>query len=487
MRIQANKAALKAVFINRFGDFGLFIAIMLIFMVFKTLDFGTIFILTPYFFLDNFYFWNYNINIIDFICFFLFVGVVGKSAQIGLHVWLPDAMEAPTPVSALLHAATMVTAGVFLIIRCSPLFEFSKNILFLCTIFGGLTAFLSATIGLVQFDFKKIIAYSTCSQLGYMVFVCGLSGYSIGLFHIINHAFFKALLFLSAGVVIHALGGEQDIRKFGNLNVLLPYVYSLIIIGSLSLAGFPFLSGFFSKDLILELACSRWEITSLFIYWLGTITAGLTAFYSGRLLYFVFITNVNGNKRRFENLHHVDIIMGNCLLFLSIFSIISGFFFKDIFIGLGSHFFNNAIFFLPENFYVIDAEFLIFYYKILPTIFSILGLFLSFFLFVFFENTIIKLNDFFVFRKIYSFLIQKWYFDVIYNQIIAKRILILMFKVFLKVIDKGFLELIMPNFMSNIFFKIALSYKIQQKGLIFQYFCQIIFFFNIFWIIFVNI
>jgi NADH-ubiquinone oxidoreductase chain 5 len=166
-------------------------------------------------------------------------------------------MEAPTPVSALLHAATMVTAGVFLIIRCSPLFEFSKNILFLCTIFGGSTAFLSASIGLVQFDLKKIIAYSTCSQLGYMVFICGLSGYSISLFHIINHAFFKALLFLSAGVIIHALGGEQDIRKFGGLNILLPYVYSLIIIGSLSLTGFPFLSGFFSKDLILELACSR--------------------------------------------------------------------------------------------------------------------------------------------------------------------------------------------------------------------------------------
>ena len=200
------------------------------------------------------------------MCFFIFLGAIGKSAQIGLHTWLPDAMEGPTPVSALIHAATMVTAGVFVLIRMSPILEYSTNILFLVSLFGGLTAFFAGTVGLVQYDIKKVIAYSTCSQLGYMFFSCGLSNYSVGLFHLFNHGFFKALLFLGAGSVIHAVLDEQDMRRMGGLVKILPLTYTAILIGSLALLGFPFLTGFYSKDVILEVVYSKFSISSYFIY-----------------------------------------------------------------------------------------------------------------------------------------------------------------------------------------------------------------------------
>lgn len=300
-RVQANKAALKAIIMNRVGDFGLTFAILLIFFYFKSVDFGVVFLLAPilsdFFFTINFNLFfltlNCNIHVMSFICFFLFVGAVGKSAQVGLHTWLPDAMEGPTPVSALIHAATMVTAGVFLIIRCSPLFEYAPGILTIMVFIGAITSFFAATVGVVQNDIKKIIAYSTCSQLGYMVFVCGFSGYSVSFFHLVNHAFFKALLFLSAGAVIHSLSNEQDIRRMGGLAKILPLTYSLFLVGSLALVGFPFLSGFYSKDFILEVAYSQYTLSGHFVFWLGTITASLTSFYSFRLIYFVFFNNTN--------------------------------------------------------------------------------------------------------------------------------------------------------------------------------------------------
>lgn len=247
---------------------------LLIFFYFKSVDFATVFLLVPllkeFFFTCHydlvFFTLHYHIHILSFICFFLFLGAVGKSAQIGLHTWLPDAMEGPTPVSALIHAATMVTAGVFLIIRCSPIFEYSPAVLTLMVFVGAITSFFAATVGIVQNDIKKIIAYSTCSQLGYMVFACGFSGYSAALFHLVNHAFFKALLFLSAGAIIHSLSNEQDIRKMGGLAKIMPFTYSMFLIGSLSLIGFPFLSGFYSKDLILEIAYSKYTLNSHFVY-----------------------------------------------------------------------------------------------------------------------------------------------------------------------------------------------------------------------------
>jgi proton-translocating NADH-quinone oxidoreductase chain L len=287
-RVQANKSALKALILNRIGDFGFLCGLVLIFYFFRSVDFTIVFTLAPFFSDIYFIFLGFEFSFLDTVCFFLFLGSMGKSAQIGLHTWLPDAMEGPTPVSALIHAATLVTAGVFLIIRCSPLFELAPCTLFFILLIGGLTAFFAATVAITQDDIKKVIAYSTCSQLGYMVFICGLSSYNIAIFHLINHAFFKALLFLGAGSVIHAMSGEQDMRKYGQLVKLTPYTYNMLFVGCLALVGFPFLSGFYSKDLILEMAFSNYSINGIFIHWLGSVSAGLTAFYSFRVLYYTF-------------------------------------------------------------------------------------------------------------------------------------------------------------------------------------------------------
>jgi proton-translocating NADH-quinone oxidoreductase chain L len=259
-RLLANKAALKAMIMNRIADVFFIFGIILIFLTFKTTDFLIVSNLV-YLIKDSTYMiFGCTVYKVSLISFFLFIGGVGKSAQLGLHTWLPDAMEGPTPVSSLLHAATMVTAGVFLLIRSSFFFEFSNSILILVALIGGFTAFFSAIIGVFQFDVKKIIAYSTCSQLGYMFFSCGLSNYQIAIFHLVNHAFFKALLFLSAGAIIHAVFDEQDMRRLGGLVKLLPFTYFAVFVGSLAIMGFPFLTGFYSKDLILELAYSRYMV-----------------------------------------------------------------------------------------------------------------------------------------------------------------------------------------------------------------------------------
>ncbi|CAL6448416.1 unnamed protein product [Bathycoccus prasinos] len=259
-RLQANKSAIKAMLVNRVGDFGLALGIIATFSLFKSVDFATVFACSAHFAETSFIFFHLEWHALSLICALLFVGAVGKSAQLGLHTWLPDAMEGPTPVSALIHAATMVTAGVFMIARCSPLFEQAPQTLILVTVTGALTAFFAATTGVVQNDLKRVIAYSTCSQLGYMVFACGISQYAVGVFHLMNHAFFKALLFLSAGAVIHALADEQDMRKMGGTIKVLPFTYSMMFIGSLALIGFPFLTGFYSKDVILEVAYAKYTV-----------------------------------------------------------------------------------------------------------------------------------------------------------------------------------------------------------------------------------
>ena len=245
-------------------------------------------------FSDQLNIFGYSFNALSAVCFLLFIGAMAKSAQIPLHFWLPDSMEGPTPISALIHAATMVTAGVFLIARSSPIYEYTPIMLNYITILGALTAFFAGTIGLVQNDLKRVIAYSTCSQLGYMVFACGLSNYSVGVFHLVNHAFFKALLFLGAGSIIHAVSDEQDMRKMGGLKNLVPFTYSMMVIGSLALIGFPFLTGFYSKDVILEVAYGKYSVSGHFSYILGSIGAFCTAFYSTRLVYLTFLSKPNG-------------------------------------------------------------------------------------------------------------------------------------------------------------------------------------------------
>jgi NADH-ubiquinone oxidoreductase chain 5 len=267
-------------------------------------------------------------------------------------------MEGPTPVSALIHAATMVTAGIFLIIRCSPLFEYAPNTLLAVTIIGSLTAFFSSTIGLVQNDLKKVIAYSTASQLGYMIFSCGLSAYHISFFHLINHAFFKALLFLGSGVIIHGLNNEQDMRKMGGLIKLFPFTYSCILIGSLALGGFPFLSGFYSKDIILELAYIKFKTQGLFAFTLGSISAFITAFYSTRLIYLTFGGKSHIYRYNSLIIHEGESMITLPLVFLVTGSIFTGFFLKDVFVGFGSVFFSNAIFILAVNSAHYDVEFI---------------------------------------------------------------------------------------------------------------------------------
>jgi NADH:ubiquinone oxidoreductase subunit 5 (subunit L)/multisubunit Na+/H+ antiporter MnhA subunit len=318
-------------------------------------------------------------------------------------------MEGPTPVSALIHAATMVTAGVFLVIRCSPLFEYSTDVLILITVVGSLTAFFASTVGVVQNDIKRVIAYSTCSQLGYMIFACGISGYSVSFFHLINHAFFKALLFLASGIVIHALKNEQDMRKMGGLSKLLPYSYMMMLVGSLALGGFPFLSGFYSKDLILELSYSKYEIHSIFAYVLGSFSAFFTAFYSGRLLFLTFFNSTNIFLANVLHLHEGNKRLGLSLIILVIGSLFHGYFLRDMFTGFGTIFFDNAILILHTNSIQSDIEFIPLYIKLLPTVCSLTGFFLAFLIYILYDkrNSKIYPTTRGIFRKIYIFLSTK--------------------------------------------------------------------------------
>ena len=328
-RLPANQAALKALITNRVGDFGLSLAILLSFLVFGSVDYHTLFSIAPLFETLNLTIFTFNLSFLSFFGFFLFLGAVGKSAQLGLHVWLPDAMEGPTPVSALIHAATMVTAGVFLIIRFSPLLEFSSFTLSLLIIIGSLTAFFASFTGIFQSDLKKIIAYSTCSQLGYMMFSCGLSHYNLSLFHLANHAFFKALLFLAAGSIIHAISDEQDLRRMGAFLPNLPLTYSAFFVGSLALAGFPFLTGFYSKDLILEI-CQVYRNNNVFFVGslacvFGNLAVFFTSFYSFRLLFFTFINKTNTPRIIYNSISESSFFIFLPLILLSISSIFIGY------------------------------------------------------------------------------------------------------------------------------------------------------------------
>ena len=406
-RIQANKAAIKAMILNRIGDFGLVIGILIVFVEYKAVDYDTVFAITPILTGRVYNFLSFDFDLISIICFFLFIGAVGKSAQLGLHTWLPDAMEGPTPVSALIHAATMVTAGVFLIARTSPLFEYTSSMLSVVTVVGACTAFFAATVGLLQNDLKRVIAYSTCSQLGYMVFACGLSNYSVGVFHLINHAFFKALLFLGAGSIIHAVADEQDMRKMGGLKKLVPFTYSMMVIGSLALIGFPFLTGFYSKDVILEVAYGKYTSEGHFSYILGSFGAFLTAFYSTRLIYLTFLSTPNGYKTVICSAYDSSYQISISLFLLVIPSVLIGFYVKDMIIGFGSDFWGNAIFTRVENMNRVDSEFITHIYKVLPVILSLLGVLSSFLLYFLGNKLLVQLKMSASGKKIYSFFNKK--------------------------------------------------------------------------------
>nr|YP_009684875.1 NADH dehydrogenase subunit 5 [Gloiopeltis furcata]BBK20788.1 NADH dehydrogenase subunit 5 [Gloiopeltis furcata] len=448
-RLSANQSAIKALVVNRVGDLGLSLGILVIFSIFNSLDYAIIFSSTPLVESHVFSFFGMKIHAITLAAFFIFVGAVGKSAQLGLHTWLPDAMEGPTPVSALIHAATMVTAGVFLILRFSPLIEFSPNILFILVLFGSLTAFFAAMTGTFQNDLKKVIAYSTCSQLGYMVFSCGMSCYDVSLFHLVNHAFFKALLFLCAGSVIHAVSNEQDMRRMGSLKAVLPLTYSLMLIGSFALAGFPFLAGFYSKDIILEmtqaLTYSNLNTTYVsFACWLGGVSVIFTSFYSFRLIYLTFLNSSNLSRISFSSVHESSFLMSFPLVILGIGSIFVGYSLSDLFIGPGSDFWQTSIFTLPSHSLLIEAEWLPKHIKWLPFLLSVVGILLASAVNLI-PSTSSLANAYPTLTSFFAFLInKKWYWDVFYNRFVVLPVLRFGYVVSFKLLDRGFIELSGP-------------------------------------------
>ncbi len=416
----ANAASIKAFVVNRVGDFGLALGIFAIFYLFGTLDYAEVFQKSADLaagksdLSSSINFLGYEIGSLNLICFLLFIGAMGKSAQIFLHTWLPDAMEGPTPVSALIHAATMVTAGVFLVVRCSPMYDLTPDILSFITFIGATTAIFAASIGLVQNDIKRIIAYSTCSQLGYMFFAVGVGAYGAAMFHLFTHAFFKALLFLGAGSVIHAVNDEQDIRKMGGLSNYVPFTHMLMIVGTISLMGFPFTAGYYSKDAIIESAYLASSGFSSYAFIIGLLGVVMTSFYSWRLIFLTFNGPIRVNEKDIPNIHESPNVMLIPLIALAIGALFSGFFFKDFFIGSSAEsFWGHSIALHHHDHHHIP--FLIYY---APMILGFLGLLLAWYMYLknkTLANNIAKLNE-----PLYQFLLNKWYFDELYDFIFVR-------------------------------------------------------------------
>jgi len=409
----ANNASMKAFIVNRVGDLGLLIAMFLIFKTFGTLTFSEVFTQAAEQSKNTIKIFGGEFNLITTICVFLFIGAMGKSAQIILHTWLPDAMEGPTPVSALIHAATMVTAGVFLVARCSPLFEYSQYALNLVAFVGATTAIFAATVAIVQTDIKRIIAYSTCSQLGYMFFAAGMGAYNIAIFHLFTHAFFKALLFLGAGSVIHAFHDEQNIEKMGGVWKKIPMTYALMVIGTLALTGFPLLAGFYSKDAIIESAYFSKSLFAGYAFVIGLTTAFITSVYSWRLIFKTFHGKYN-NAMSFDKVHESGLVMIIPLVVLAIGAIFSGYVFHEIFIGENTKFWGKAIFFLKQTAHGHPPLWLLI---LIPTL-VISAIPLSFILFLK-RNDIVE-NFINSQKPLYNFLVKKWYFDELYDLIFVR-------------------------------------------------------------------
>ena len=419
----ANTAAIKAFVVNRVGDFGLIIAIALIYLTFGTVEYAKVFAEVSNHLSDKFNLFGLEFKNIDAICILLFIGAMGKSAQIGLHVWLADAMEGPTPVSALIHAATMVTAGVFLVARCSPIFEYSDAALMMVTLVGATTAIFAATIAITQNDIKKIIAYSTCSQLGYMFFACGISAYSAAIFHLATHAFFKALLFLGAGSVIHAMHHEQNIQKMGGIWKKIPITYAMMWIGSLALAGFPPFAGFYSKDVILEAAYMSHSPFGKLAFGLGITAAFLTAFYSWRLLFLTFHGKSRADHHTLDHAHESPPSMLIPLFVLAFGSIFSGLFGSKFLhmVSAENNFFGDAIFVLEKNRDLLEevhhSPLLVQY---APLILGIIAIYLAYVFYLQKTNLPKIIAD--KFKIAYKISLNKWYFDEIYEVVFVAPI-----------------------------------------------------------------
>ena len=375
----ANAAAIKAFLVNRIGDFGLALGIAGIFVFYGSLDFTTVFAATPEMVDKSFRFLSWDVDIVNTLCILLFIGAMGKSAQMPLHTWLPDAMEGPTPVSALIHAATMVTAGVFLVARCSPMFEYAPTALIMVVFVGASTAFFAATVGLAQNDIKRVIAYSTCSQLGYMFFAAGIGAYPAAIFHLFTHAFFKALLFLGSGSVIHAMSDEQDMRKMGGIWSRVKFTYAMMWIGSLALAGVPIFAGFYSKDMILESAFAAHTGIGNYAFWLGIAAAVMTAFYSWRLIFMTFHGAPRASQEVMSHVHESPLVMTIPLALLATGAAFAGLGFSFFFIGDGhAAFWGDSILMLGDKNPLEAAHHVPLWVKFSPIVAGIVGIAVAF-------------------------------------------------------------------------------------------------------------
>ena len=463
----AHTAAMKAFIVNRVGDFGFILGIIAIYSVFGSLYFDEIFSDVEGLHKLSIVMLGFKINVIELIAILLFIGAMGKSAQIGLHTWLPDAMEGPTPVSALIHAATMVTAGVFLVCRMSPLLEFAPFALNVITIVGAMTAIFAATIGLTQFDIKRVIAYSTCSQLGYMFFAAGVSAYPASMLHLTTHAFFKALLFLGAGSVIHAMSDEQDMRKMGGIWKKIPITYALMWVGSLALAGIPFFAGYYSKDLILEAAWAASSNSGYFAFWLGCLAAFLTAFYSWRVLFLTFHGDFNSSKEVSDHVHESPIVMLIPLFVLALGAIFSGWYFYNDFVGYNwKEFWGNSIFISEKHKAFKLAHYVPLWVKYLPIFLAILGILCAYLFYLLNPNLPKILSK--KFYPIYNLFFNKWYFDELYDYLFVKSF-IKFGNFFWKKGDEGTIDRFGPNGISKLVRNISSKSIIIQSGYIYHY------------------
>ncbi len=418
-RPSANAAAIKAFVVNRVGDFGFALGIFAVFKLFGTVNFDPVFQAAPQIATQQMHFLSWNFNAMTVTCLLLFVGAMGKSAQLGLHTWLPDAMEGPTPVSALIHAATMVTAGVFMVCRLSPMFEYSQVALDVVVVVGGTTAIFAATVGMTQTDIKRVIAYSTCSQLGYMFFAAGVSAYPAAMFHLGTHAFFKALLFLCAGSVIHAIGGEQDMRKMGGLWRKIKITCALMWVGSIALAGIPPLAGSYSKDEILNAAWASDTWVGHYAFALGVFAAFLTAFYSWRLLFLTFNGKTRADHHTFDHAHESPPSMLIPLFVLSVGAIAAGYLGNPYFVGEDqAAFWGNAIKILPTHTALAHAEEVPAMIEHLPLIVGVLGIIAAYVAYLGIPSIPGMIAS--AFRPLYLFFLNKWYFDELYDLLFVR-------------------------------------------------------------------
>jgi len=463
----ANAAAIKAFVVNRVGDFGFALGIFAVFMMFESVHLDTIFAAAEGKKDMVINVFGTDFHALTIACLLLFVGAMGKSAQLGLHTWLPDAMEGPTPVSALIHAATMVTAGVFMVARLSPLFEYSDTALTVVTVVGASTAIFAATVGCVQNDIKRVIAYSTCSQLGYMFFACGVSAYSAGVFHLMTHGFFKALLFLGAGSVIHAMSDEQDMRKMGGIWKMVPATYAMMWIGSLALAGVPFFAGYYSKDIILEAAYGAHTGIGMYAFWLGITAAFLTAFYSWRLLFMTFHGTPRADEKTMAHVHESPKVMILPLLVLAAGAVFAGYIGYESFVGhKATEFWGNAILILEDHKALENAHHVPLWVKLAPLVVGVLGIGLAYILYI--AKTDIPGRMAQAFQGIYQFLLNKWYFDELYDKIFVKPCFSIG-RGFWKVIDGWIIDGLGPDGISATVRRAAIKVSALQTGYLYHY------------------